>query len=153
MLQNEMEMAEALKSIARNEQIKEYVQESSELNLILKRAAQRFVTGETRDEAIVKAKELMAKGYLVSLEYIGENTRTEQECVSAKDEFITLIRSVGQYSIQSIFSLDLSHIGMVVDHDLAYHQLVELAKEARSYGLTLMISMKRARPWGKVYSK
>lgn len=141
---HELEAVDALKSIARNEHIKAFVEESAELYPLLQRAAKRFVTGETREEAIHRAEELMANGYLVSLEYIGENTRTEQECVSAKDEFVSLIRSVGQHSVRSTISLDLSHIGMSIDTDLANEHLNKLAEEARQHGLTLMISMEES---------
>ena len=111
---------------------------------LLFRAAQRFVTGETMEDAISRALELMSKGYLVSLEYIGENTGTEEECIAAKDEFIRLIHVVGEHKVQSTISLDLSHIGMMVDTELAYQHLAELAQQAGLYGLTIMISMEES---------
>jgi proline dehydrogenase len=129
----------ALKSIARSEQIKTYIQESKDLNPLIFRAAQRFVAGENRDEAISEAFELISKGYFVSMECIGENTRTNQECEAAKNEFLQLARTVGEAGLQTTISLDLSHIGMTVDPELAYGHLVELAREAVQYGITIMI--------------
>ncbi len=52
----EFQVAQAFKSIARNEYIKSYVQQSTELYALLLQAAKRFVTGETRHEGIVTAK-------------------------------------------------------------------------------------------------
>ena len=52
----EFQVAQAFKSIARNEHIKSYVQQSAELYVLLLQAAKRFVTGETRHEGIVTAK-------------------------------------------------------------------------------------------------
>lgn len=151
MTQYELQAAEALKFIARNEQIKTYLQ-SSDLYPLLHRAAKRFVSGETRDEAISRAKELMAKGYVVSLEYIGENTRMENECASAKNELITLIHSAGECSVQSTISFDLSHIGMSIDPELALHHLVEIAKESQLYGLAVMISMEESAKTNQILS-
>jgi proline dehydrogenase len=61
---------------------------------LLFRAAKRFVAGETRQEGMSKALELHSKGYYVSLEYMGENTKNEEQCIQAKDEFKKLIKDV-----------------------------------------------------------
>lgn len=52
----EIEVIQALKSIARNEQMKSYIQQSSELYPLLLKAAKRFVTGENSQEGIEVAK-------------------------------------------------------------------------------------------------
>lgn len=136
----QMLASNTLKSVARNEQIKTYIQGSKELYPLLSRAAQRFVVGETRDQAVSEAFELILKGYSVSMEYIGENTRILQECVSVKNEFLQLVRTVGQARFKSTISLDLSHIGLTVNPELAYEHLLELAREADLHGIEIMIS-------------
>ncbi|WCN37375.1 proline dehydrogenase family protein [Aneurinibacillus uraniidurans] len=140
----EKEFVQALKSIARNEKIKAYIEQSKDLYSLFLRASQRFVTGETRKEAIVKANELLSKEYLVSLEYIGENTTTEEECRKAKDEFIELMKEVDSNGFQSTISFDLSHIGLCMNPDIAFEYLDEIAKEAEQKGLYLMISMEES---------
>ena len=141
---DETEVAAALKSIARNQNIKTFIENSAELFPLLRRAARRFVTGETKEDAIHHAQELIRNGYFVSLEYIGENTRTKEECSAAKEEFLSLIRAAGQRSIQSTISFDLSHIGISIDPDFAYRQLIDVAEEAGLHGLTVMISMEES---------
>ncbi|BCJ85549.1 hypothetical protein [Effusibacillus dendaii] len=115
MSNEEMLAASALKSIARNVQIKEYIQNSTELYPLLLRAAKRFVTGETRRDGIAKALDLTKKGYFFSLEYIGENTRIAEECMRAKNEFLELMKETDTHLAGTTISLDLSHIGMSVD--------------------------------------
>lgn len=140
----EQEAAKALKLIARNEQIKTYIQQSPELYPLLLQAAKRYITGETREEGIAKAKELVLEGYSVSLEYIGENTRSEEDCIRAKDEFANVIQDVASHAIEATISLDLSHIGLSVDSDLTFHNLKQLAELARQYNLSIMISMEES---------
>jgi proline dehydrogenase len=140
----EKEFVHALKSIARNQEIKAYIEQSKDLYPLLLRASKRFVTGETRKEGVVKAKELLSKGYLVSLEYIGENTATEEECSKARNEFIELMKEVDSNGFQSTISFDLSHIGLCIHPDIAYHHLDEMAEEAEQKGLYLMISMEES---------
>lgn len=140
----EIRFSNALKSVARNGEIKNYIQNSQELYPLFIRAAKRFVSGETRLDAINKAKELIAKDYLISLEYIGENTTNVDECHAAKEEFISLIHQLGANGIQSTISFDLSHIGMSVDRELALKNLKEMAQAAELYHLNLMISMEES---------
>lgn len=140
----EKQFADALKSIARNLEIKEYVQKSPELYPLFQSAAKRFVTGESKENGVSLGDQLIHKGYRVSLEFIGENTTNMEECIRAKDEFIALIKECKKHEISSRISFDLSHIGLSVDPDLAYQNLLEMAKEAESHDLSLMISMEES---------
>lgn len=144
MINPEVQVSQALKSIARNEHIKSYIQKSNELYPLLLQAAQRFVTGEHKKDGIVTAKELISRGYFISLEYIGENTTDLEECRKAKNEFLNLIEEMGSLSMKQTISLDLSHIGLAVNSETAYIQLLEMAKKANLYGITLMISMEES---------
>lgn len=140
----EFQVAQALKSIARNQQIKSFIQQSSELYPLLLKVAKRFVAGEKKQEGIEIANELISKGYFVSLEYIGENTTNLEECIKAKDEFLSLIEEMGSISMKQTVSLDLSHIGLSVNPDLAFDHLLEIAKKAKQYEITVMISMEES---------
>lgn len=142
MMETELRIAaaQALKSIARNELIKQHIKGSEDLYPLLFHAAKRFIVGETKEDAVTEAIELVSRGYSVSLECIGENIGDEHQCVEAKNEFLELIHAAGKLGQQSTISLDLSHIGMTVNEELAYQHLIELAGEADRHGMTIMIS-------------
>lgn len=114
----EQRVSKALKSIARNEDIKEYIQNSKELLTLFMKAATRFVSGHTRAEGLARISMLAQMGYQVSIEYLGENTRSENECISAKNEFLSLINEIGAKEMKSTISFDLSHIGMSISDAL-----------------------------------
>ncbi|MFJ8518515.1 proline dehydrogenase family protein [Lysinibacillus xylanilyticus] len=134
----------ALKSAARDEQMKHAVQQSMELYPLLWKAAKRYVTGEEKKDALQMALKLIAKDYQVSIEFIGENTMDLVECQKVKDEFLQLIERMGASSMKQTVSLDLSHIGLSINAELAYKHLVELARKANQYEITLMISMEES---------
>ncbi|MDQ6659593.1 MAG: proline dehydrogenase family protein [Chloroflexota bacterium] len=143
--QEELDAAHALKSIARNLSLKSYLQQTSDLYSVLWSAARRFVTGETRQDGIRAATILAAHDYGISLEYMGENTTTEQECRAATDEFLALSQALESASLQgATISLDLSHIGLSVNSDLAIDSLRRLSEATKSRGLSLMISMEES---------
>jgi len=134
----------ALKSAARDEQMKHAVQQSMELYPLLWKAAKRYVTGEKKKDALQMALKLIAKDYQVSIEFIGENTTDLVECQKVKDEFLQLIERMGASSMKQTVSLDLSHIGLSINAELAYKHLVELARKANQYEIALMISMEES---------
>ncbi len=144
MKNQEAQVSKALKSIARNQHIKSYIQQSNELYPSLLKAAKRFVTGEYKQDGIEIANELISKGYFISLEYIGENTKELEDCIKVKEEFLNLIGKMGSMSMKQTVSLDLSHIGLSLNPDLAYMHLIEIAEQTSQYGITLMISMEES---------
>lgn len=70
----EEKFAEAMKSIARRTDLKTYVEQTPPIFQLLQRAAAKYVTGENRQDGLEAGRQLVNKGYAISLEYIGENT-------------------------------------------------------------------------------
>ncbi|QNK87774.1 proline dehydrogenase family protein [Sporosarcina sp. resist] len=137
-------LSKALKSIARNEDIKAYIKNSKELYPLFMKAATRFVSGQTRTDGLARISRIAKMGYQVSIEYIGENTRSENECILAKNEFLELINVIGAEEMKSTVSFDLSHLGMSISDELAAKHLEEIAQQAQQYDIQLMISMEES---------
>lgn len=152
MINEESRFSKALKSIARDQELKAYFQNSKELFPILIKGANRFMAGETRKEGIERVINLYNKGYRVSLEFIGENTISEEECMLSKNEFKELIKDLGNNQMKATVSFDLSHIGMMISDSLAFTNLEELAKEAQKHNIQLMISMEESQKTDKILS-
>ncbi|MEY9979537.1 proline dehydrogenase family protein [Lysinibacillus sp. RC79] len=152
MLNEESRFSKALKSIARDQELKAYFQNTKELFPIFIKGAKRFVAGETRTEGIERVINLYNKGYQVSLEFIGENTTSEEECRLAKNEFKELIKDLGNNQLKATVSFDLSHIGMMISDEVAFTNLEELAKEAQKQNIQLMISMEESQKTDKILS-
>jgi proline dehydrogenase len=54
----------------------------------------RFVPGETVPEAIAEAERLVADGYFVSLDYLGENVKTHHEAQAAAETYASMLGSI-----------------------------------------------------------
>lgn len=143
-LSSEVALTQALKSAARNPQTKGYIQKSPVLYGLLLKAAKRYVTGESRSDGLQAGGRLVRKGFRISLEYIGENTSSEAECREAAEEFAMLIKDCAQAGMNARISLDLSHIGLSVAHELAREHLQHLAHEAQTAGQELVVSMEES---------
>jgi len=152
MINEEIRFSKNLKLIARDQDLKAYIQNSKELSQIFSKGARRFVAGEKRTEGLDRFMHLSNKGYEVSIEFIGENTSSEEECIHAKNEFKELIQDLGNNNLKATVSFDLSHIGMIISEEFAFANLEELAKEARKYDIQLMISMEESQKTDQILS-
>lgn len=132
--------ANALRKAAMNNKAKEYILSDKGLYRTIKKAADRYIGGETLEETILKVKHQNKKGFKCSMEFMGENTLTEKEVHKATNEFIQIVREIKNQTLQSTVSLDLSHIGLAISKDLCYNSLDAILKEAEKNNTEVIIS-------------
>jgi proline dehydrogenase len=132
--------ASALRKAALNDLAKEYILSNEVLFRTIKKAADRYIGGETLEETIVKVKDQNNQGFKTSIEFMGENTHTEKEASEASDEFIRITQEIKKQKLNSTFSLDLSHIGLVVSKDLCLSNLDLICQEAEKENTEVTIS-------------
>ena len=136
--------AMALRKAALNEEAKAYVLSNPMLFQVLKKAADRYIGGETLEETINKVKLQNEKGFKCSIEFMGESTRTEIEANAARDEFIKICQEIKHQKLYSTLSLDLSHIGLAISKDLCFYNLNAICQEASKGNIEVIISAEDA---------
>lgn len=142
--------AMALRKAALNEEAKAYILSNPKLFHALKKAADRYIGGETLEETIDKVKLQNEKGFKCSIEFMGESTRTEIEANAARDEFIKICQEIKHQNLFSTISLDLSHIGLTVSNDLCCYNLNLICQEAAKGNIEVIISAEDAGRTGAV---
>lgn len=112
--------ADTLRQIARSEAINAYIQRDRPLHDALLGAALRFIAGETLESAVEIARPINDRGHTVTIDFLGESNRDADLCRAAAVEFHRIIDAIRQHGLRGSVSLDLSHLGLVVDVDLAF---------------------------------
>lgn len=133
--------AAALRHIARHEGVKAYIISNPALYAPLFRAAFRYIGGETLLQCLETAVALNRQGIAVTIDYMGESTRDAASAQEAVDEFLRVAHAIRERGLDASVSLDLSHIGLAVDEDLAFGNASRLAQAAAEAGTEIMISM------------
>lgn len=131
----------ALRHISRNAAIKAYIQENRVIHDVLLQAARRYIGGETLAECLDAARSLQKQGGAITIDCMGEDTRDEEIALAATEEFSRVIEAISAEHLDASISLDLSHVGLAVDAELAYVNAARLASAARNAGIEMMISM------------
>lgn len=133
--------AAALRSVARSETLKAYVGDRPELYETLLRVARRYIAGESLADCLAVARDFHRRGVACTIDAMGESTRDRGTVAAATREFAEVLRSIGGKLLRPSISLDLSHIGLAIDADLAARNLTSLAELAAATDSELMVSM------------
>lgn len=135
------EAADALRHLALNESVKAYVLNDPTLYQALLRAARRFIGGETLEECVLTTKSINQQGHHVTIDFMGESTRDRETAQEATEEFLRVVETIQDHRLNASVSLDLSHVGMVIDEELGYENAARIAEAAGNTDLEMMISM------------
>lgn len=133
--------SEALKKAALNEEAKAFILSNPALFQLFKKAANRYIGGETLEETIPAIQRINRSGYRVTTDFMGESIRNEKDAREATKEFLAFAAAIQSHQLNSSISLDLSHIGMLVSRELAMENLDLLCRAAAKSNQEVIISM------------
>jgi proline dehydrogenase len=105
-------------------------------NRFARRFAQRFVAGETLDDALRAVEPLNRKGITASLDLLGESVRTDREAQAAAREILTMLDRISERRLDSNVSLKLTQMGLDLSEELCValmHDIVGRARDLRTF--------------------
>ncbi|ANF49134.1 proline dehydrogenase [Chryseobacterium glaciei] len=129
------------KPFSLNEDAKNFVLQNEKLFKTLKKAANRYIGGETLAETILSIKKLNEKDYTVTTDFMGESIRNERDANDVTEEFIRFAKSIATEGMNSSISLDLSHIGLLVSTELTIKNLKLICEATAKSKQEVIISM------------
>ena len=134
------EAANTLRSWALDENLKQTVMANPALAALAGRVAARYTAGQTIQDAIAAAQAGLTRGHAASIEYAGESIRDAALARDETDVFLDLASAIAAADLPSTVSFDLSHIGAIIDRDLALRHAREMAAATAPLTTALMIS-------------
>lgn len=144
--------ANSLRALALNEAAKERFCHDPELQPYLRQVARRYVAGQTITDVVQRLRAIAARGHAASAEYMGESCRDDAKAEAETLHFLDLIDATEREHLKCSISLDLSHIGSVIDPELGYHNARRIAAAANLAGREVMISMEGADRADNIYA-
>jgi len=105
--------------------------------------AKRFIAGHDFNSAKSVIQGLMDQGYEVSIDYLGELSKTNQDCVDATRQYLQIIDFYKDAKID--ISIKLSQLGLFINPKISYDNLNKIAKKAKACGHTIRLDMEDSR--------
>ncbi len=110
-------------------------------NGLARRAASRFVAGETIDSAIEAARNLNRNGISASLDLLGESVASRNETYASRDEVIQTLDAIARTSVDANVSVKLTQLGLDIDYALCLENARSILTRAREHGIFVRIDM------------
>lgn len=96
--------------------------------------AERFVAGDTLEDAINAARALNEGGLTVSLDYLGEAVATREEAEAATEMAIRTLEQIAEAGIDGNISIKPSQLGLDIDEDFCRRNIERVLERARELG-------------------
>jgi proline dehydrogenase len=106
--------------------------------------ASRFVAGETLDECLAVLAGLNAKGLHANTTLLGEDVGSRAETEAVVAEYRTVLDRIAERALRVNLALKLTHLGLLIDEELAFENLLELVRHAAARGTFVRIDMEHS---------
>jgi len=107
--------------------------------------AERFVAGDTLDDAVRVARALNADGFLVSFDLLGEEVHDRDSALTATAEYLECLDRIGSDGLTANISVKPTQLGLAIDEAMAMTAIERLGERAASRGTTVTIDMEDSR--------
>jgi proline dehydrogenase len=101
----------------------------------------RFVAGESLEDAIGVALSLRSQGVGAILDYLGEKVRNEKQAEQAAAAYLVSLERLAQAGIDSHISVKLSQLGLDISSEKCLQHMQEICTKAEEVGSTVAIDM------------
>ena len=108
---------------------------------IARRAAGRFVAGNTLDEALETVQRLNQEGLSVTLDHVGENVSNLDESQKATDDYLDLITRLQAAEIRGNASVKLTQLGINLSQETCLTNIRRIVDRAQKSGMMIRIDM------------
>ena len=103
--------------------------------------AKRFIAGHDFESAIPVISKLIWDGYDITIDYLGELSKTEEDCQNAQQQYVDIIEYYGAIHTPIDISIKPTQLGLLLDKVDCEVRLIDLAGKAYEHGLTIRLDM------------
>ncbi len=109
-----------------------------------RRAARRFVAGESFAEALPAVRELNAAGMLATMDLLGEHTDDVAAATEATRKITDVLQQIAASALRANLSVKLTQIGLKLDEKICEQNLRLIVHTAQGLGLFVRIDMEES---------
>jgi proline dehydrogenase len=123
--------------LSRQKQLRKWMETSAAGH----RLAERFVAGETLEQAIAVTRKINREGITVTLDYLGESVSRLEDAAAARDIYLRTLDAIHEHGLQANVSLKLTQFGLDLSHEQCVSNVEQLVARARDIGSFVRIDM------------
>jgi proline dehydrogenase len=106
-----------------------------------RRAAARFIAGDTLPEAIEAIHHINESGRFATIDHLGEHVSNPEKAEHSKADYLHLLNEIDRSKVKASVSLKLTQLGLNIDTDLCYQNLEQIVQLGAELGNFIRIDM------------
>ncbi len=106
--------------------------------------AKRYVAGETVPDALATAKALNDRGFVTTLDILGEHVKTNAEAKDITDRYVALYQKIADAGVDANISVKPTHLGIDLGVELCRENLFAILDAAKAQNNFLRIDMENS---------
>lgn len=103
--------------------------------------SQRYIAGETAADAVRVVRQLNEKGFMATLDVLGEHVTDRTLALKAVEEYIRLLDTIAEEELDANISVKLTQFGLKVDKGFCLENAERVATAAHEHGNFMRIDM------------
>ena len=103
--------------------------------------SKKYIAGETLQDAVDFVKKLNSKGIYATMDVLGESVANKSESIKCKNEALEVLEAIEKNKLMANLSIKPTQMGLAIDEQFAYEQILELVKRAAEYKNFVRIDM------------
>jgi len=103
--------------------------------------SKKYIAGKTLQSAVDNVKALNSKGIYATLDVLGESINTKEEAIEAKRKALEVFEVIVKNKLLANLSIKPTQMGLAIDKELAYQQILELVKRGNKINNFVRIDM------------
>jgi len=103
--------------------------------------AKRFIAGHDFDSAIPVISKLIIDGYDITIDYLGEISKTDEDCDKAVRQYIDIIEYYALVKYPLDISIKPTQLGLLLNKYKCYERLNDIVHRAYLHGMTVRLDM------------
>lgn len=123
--------------LSKQPNLRQFVETSPEARAL----TSRFVAGLMLEDGLRVVRNLDKRGFLSSLDHLGENVTSQAEALAAKDDYLAAVRQLATEHLPTTISMKLTSLGLDVSQDLCFANTDQLVRTARELGTAVECDM------------
>jgi proline dehydrogenase len=96
--------------------------------------AQRFVAGDTLDDAVTAARALNDAGLTVSMDFLGESVQSRDEALQAAEMAVQVLEAIHREGLRANLSIKPTQLGLDIDEAFCRENVETVLRRARELG-------------------
>jgi proline dehydrogenase len=105
----------------------------------------RFIAGEDLETALRATRQLNQEGFLVALDYLGEDTHRIEDADCAAEQYITLLEQIHKSGVNSCISIKLTQLGLDLGDAIARRNLEKVLAAAGELNNFVWVDMESSK--------